>query len=165
MYFTAVIIFHYLLIISGCFLIGQVETDKPISSCGHTFYSNRLLEMKSSLPQNQEKIDVTYYRIDIQINLDKEEINGAVLISGVLGMDKPDNIELDLSGNMEVDSVKLFNELQSFTHENSLLKIPASEFSLSETYEFSVEVFYHGTPSSTGFGSFNFDNLHMMSEI
>lgn len=165
MYFTAVIIFHYLLIISGCFLIGQVETDKPISSCGHTFYSNRLLEMKSSLTQNQEKIDVTYYRIDIQINLDKEEINGAVLISGVLGMDKPDNIELDLSGNMEVDSVKLFNELQSFTHENSLLKIPASVFSLSETYEFSVEVFYHGTPSSTGFGSFNFDTHDNIDHI
>ena len=139
------------------FLSGQVETDKPLFPCGHSLSAPRWLEAESSLTENQEKIDVTYYRIDFEIDISEEEIDGSVLAVGWIGMDQPDSIELDFSDEMTVDSVKFYNELHSFSHESNLLKIPAPETTINEGYEFSIEVFYHGTPFPTGFGSFNFD--------
>ena len=93
-----------------CFLFAQVKTDKPISSCGNALSATRWLGTQSSLNENQDKIDVTYYRIEFEIDLDVEEIKGSVLANGWIGMDQPDSIELDFSEAMVVDSVKFYNE-------------------------------------------------------
>ena len=148
-----------------CFLFGQVKTDKPISSCGHALSATRWLGTQSSVNENQDKIDVTYYRIEFEIDMDREEINGSVLANGWIGMDQPDSIELDFSDAMVVDSVKFYNESHPFIHENNLVKIPAPEAIIPEGYEFSIEVFYHGEPSPTGFGSFNFDTYANVDHI
>ena len=156
---------HFFFFFLTCFLSGQVETDKPLFPCGHTLSAARWLEAESTLTENQEKIDVTYYRIDFEIDIDGEEIDGSVLVDGWIGMDQPDSIELDFTDEMTVDSVKFYNELHSFSHESNLLKIPAPEVTINEGYEFSIEVFYHGTPSPTGFGSFNFDTYANVDHI
>ena len=71
------------------FLFGQVKTDKPISSCGHALSATRWLGTQSSLNENQDKIDVTYYRIEFEIDIDREEINGSVLANGSMHMKGP----------------------------------------------------------------------------
>ena len=138
------------------FILSQTLTDKPIETCGHAFSAAKWLSTESSLTDDQEKIDIIYYRINLEIDIDAQEISGSVLINGSVGMDQPDSIELDFADQMTVDSVKFSNELWTFNHENYRLKLPAPE-AIPEGYEFSIEVFYHGTPPSTGFGAFNFD--------
>ena len=68
-----------------------------------------------NLIANQKKIDINYYDISIDIDLENSEISGTVLIEGFVGMDQPAFIELDLSSNMNVDSIKLGNELTNLS--------------------------------------------------
>ena len=144
-------------IILFCFSNAQDKMDKAIYPCGYGLSANRWLGTESSLTENQSKIDVTFYRIKLEIDIDEKEIIGSVLVNGLIGMDQPDSIEFDLAQGMTVDSVKLYNELHSFVHTDNLVKIPRPDVTVPEGYEFSVEVFYHGNPEPTGFGSFNFD--------
>jgi len=146
-----------LIFISFGILYSQNPSDKSIETCGHVLSAAKWLNTESTLTVNQEKIDVTYYRIDLNIDIDAEEIDGSVLVNGWIGMDQPDSIELDFADEMIVDSVKFYGELWPFVHESDYLKAPAPEATIPEGYSFSVEVFYHGTPPSTGFGAFNFD--------
>jgi aminopeptidase N len=146
-----------LIFISFSILYSQNPSDKSIETCGHVLSAAKWLNTESTLTVNQEKIDVTYYRIDLNIDIDAEEIDGSVLVNGWIGMDQPDSIELDFADEMIVDSVKFYGELCPFVHESDYLKVPAPETTIPEGYSFSVEVFYHGTPPYTGFGAFNFD--------
>lgn len=156
-YFTDMIRRLILIFISFGILYSQNPSDKSIETCGHVLSAAKWLNTESTLTVNQEKIDVTYYRIDLNIDIDAEEIDGSVLVNGWIGMDQPDSIELDFADEMIVDSVKFYGELWPFVHESDYLKAPAPEATIPEGYSFSVEVFYHGTPPSTGFGAFNFD--------
>jgi len=148
----------FFIFISFGILCSQNPSDKTIETCGNAISAAKWLNIESTLTVNQEKIDVTYYRIDLDIDIDAEVIHGSVLVNGWIGMDQPDSIELDFADEMMVDSVKFYGELWFFVHENDYLKVPAPESTIPEGYEFSIEVFYHGTPPSTGFGSFNFDS-------
>ena len=156
-YFTDMIRRLILIFISFGILYSQHPSDKSIETCGHVLSAAKWLNTESTLTVNQEKIDVTYYRIDLNIDIDAEEIDGSVLVNGWIGMDQPDSIELDFADEMIVDSVKFYGELWPFVHESDYLKSPAPEPTIPEGYSFSVEVFYHGTPPYTGFGAFNFD--------
>ncbi len=156
-YFTDMIRRLILIFISFGILYSQNPSDKSIETCGHVLSAAKWLNTESTLTVNQEKIDVTYYRIDLNIDIDAEEIDGSVLVNGWIGMDQPDSIELDFADEMIVDSVKFYGELCPFVHESDYLKVPAPETTIPEGYSFSVEVFYHGTPPYTGFGAFNFD--------
>ena len=147
------------------FILSQTLTDKPIETCGHAFSAAKWLSTESSLTENQEKIDITYYRINFEIDIDAQEIDGSVLVNGSVGMDQPDSIELDFADQMTVDSVKFYGELWTFNHESYRLKIPAPDETIPEGYEFSIEVYYHGTPPHTGFGAFNFDTYANIDHI
>ena len=62
----------------------------------------------------------------------------------------------DLNDAMVVDSVKRLGAALTYTHSNSLVTITFPAALASGTLD-SVTVYYHGTPSSGGFGSFNQD--------
>ena len=160
--FRSVIMIHRVFILfSQCiFLIAQNVTDKPLEICSAHNSSARWLSLASTLTEAQEKIDVSYYRINIDIDLEIEQISGAVVVNGSVGIDQPDSIQLDFSDQMVVDSVKYYGEEWPFEHLNDKINIPVPDATIPEGYDFSIEVFYHGEPPSTGFGSFNFDE-HM----
>ena len=149
------------ILFSQCiFLIAQNVTDKPLEICSAHNSSARWLSLTSTLTEAQEKIDVSYYRINIDIDLEIEQISGAVIVNGSVGINQPDSIQLDFSDQMVVDSVKYYGEEWPFEHLNDKINIPVPDATIPEGYDFSIEVFYHGEPPSTGFGSFNFDE-HM----
>ena len=149
------------ILFSQCiFLIAQNVTDKPLEICSAHNSSARWLSLTSTLTEAQEKIDVSYYRINIDIDLEIEQISGAVVVNGSVGIDQPDSIQLDFSDQMVVDSIKYYGEEWPFEHLNDKINIPVPDATIPEGYDFSIEVFYHGEPPSTGFGSFNFDE-HM----
>ena len=136
------------------------QNEKLINTCGKLLsYQNQITEV-STLSEMQEKIDISYYDIDISIDIESEQISGNVFLSGSVGLDQPDSIELDLSNSMTVDSIYVNNLLTVFDHDDNKIKIPTLEETLTEGYDFNVQIFYHGQPTSTGFGSFNFDTYN-----
>ena len=158
---SGIMIHRVFILFSQCiFLIAQNVTDKPLEICSAHNSSARWLSLASTLTEAQEKIDVSYYRINIDIDLEIEQISGAVVVNGSVGIDQPDSIQLDFSDQMVVDSVKYYGEEWPFEHLNDKINIPVPDATIPEGYDFSIEVFYHGEPPSTGFGSFNFDE-HM----
>lgn len=141
------------------------QNEKLINTCGKLLsYQNRMTEV-STLSEMQEKIDISYYDIDISIDIESEQISGNVFLSGSVGLDQPDSIELDLSNSMTVDSIYVNNLLTLFDHDDNKIKIPTPEETLTEGYDFNVQIFYHGQPTSTGFGSFNFDTYNGIPHI
>ena len=134
------------------------QSQKPDISCSQSKSVQRLLEFQSTITEDQEKIDISFYRIDLDIDFDQHEISGSVIIKGGVGLSQPDSIEIDFSSNMSVDSVKLYGESISYDHDDDLLSVLAPQTTLPEGYQFNMEIFYHGTPTTCGFGSFVFDS-------
>ncbi len=158
-------IMKLLIILIHCaFMYGQKVENQSINLCKNHQSLSKLLIKNSTLTENQEKIDIKYYKINIDIDINNQEIYGSVFIDGQVGIDQPDSIELDLTDQLVVDSVKFDNQNSEFIHQNSIIKIPAS-ISNSEGYDFNIQVFYHGQPASTGFGSFNFDEHQGIDHI
>ena len=153
-----------IIIINNFYLFAQTNTDKPVLTCNKERLVSRWLSTRSSITENQAKLDMTYYRINIDIDISNQEISGLVLINGTLDFEEPDSIELDLSNVLVVDSVMSNGQTINFVHENDIIKIPL-EISMRDGYNFSLEVFYSGTPPSTGFGSFNFDEHQNIDHI
>ena len=88
-------------------LFAQNPIDKSIENCSNHNSIARWVTSGSTLTENQEKIDIHYYGINIDIDLEIEEINGSVIINGSIGMDQPDSIpvsytHLTLPTNREV---------------------------------------------------------------
>ena len=134
------------------------QSQKPDISCSQSKSVQRLLEFQSTITEDQEKIDISFYRIDLDIDFDQHEISGSVLIEGRVGLSQPDSIEIDFSSNMSVDSVKLYGESISYDHDDDLISVLAPQTTLPEGYQFNMEIFYHGIPTTCGFGSFVFDS-------
>ena len=66
------------ILFSQCvFLIAQNVTDKPLEICSAHNSSARWLSLASTLTEAQEKINVSYYRINIDIdfeNMSRKEL-------------------------------------------------------------------------------------------
>ena len=130
------------------------EDIEPKHICSHHNSSYRWASETSTLTQNQNKIDISFYELDIDIDFSSNIISGYVLIKGTKStVAPPDYIELDLYNNMVVDSVFLNDSQVSFSHDSDIIKIPADENMI-----FSLKVFYNGTPEHCGAGGFKFDN-------
>ena len=143
------ILFSFILI---AFSFG--EDIEPKHICSHQNSSYRWASETSTLTQNQNKIDISFYELNIDINFSSNIISGYVLIKGTKStVAPPDYIELDLYNNMVVDSVFLNDSQVSFSHDSDIIKIPADENMI-----FSLKVFYNGTPEHCGAGGFKFDN-------
>ena len=158
------ILFLYLSMVAVANIYSQNPSDKMFQ-CSRTFSQKHLKNFVSTLTDNQKRIDINYYKINLEVNIQDENINGIVFIKGSVGMDQPDFFELDFSDQMEVDSVKVNENNISFEHNENLLSIPAPDIAIPEGYDFNIEVFYNGTPPVTGFGSFNFDSYNNIPHI
>ena len=134
------------------------QSQKPVISCSQSKSVQRLLEFQSTITEDQEKIDISFYRIDLDIDFDQHEISGSVIIKGGVGLSQPDSIVIDFSSDMSVDSVKLYGESISYDHDDDLLSVLAPQETIPEGYQFIMEIFYHGTPTTCGLGSFVFDS-------
>ena len=86
------ILFSFILI---AFVFGEDKDSKYI--CSHKNSSYRWLNETSTLTQDQNKIDISFYELDIDIDFSSNIISGYVLIKGTKSTDDPpDYIELDL---------------------------------------------------------------------
>ncbi|MFQ5752555.1 MAG: M1 family metallopeptidase, partial [bacterium] len=132
------------------------ETRQTLIKSKQKMLKQRLL-MKSTLTSPaQNNFDVTYYKLNLNIDPTLEQISGAVEMTAQAKINNFTTVELDLFSNMSVDSVS--GDADSFIHTDDILQIQLAQARQSgET--FTVRVAYHGRPASSGFGSFGF-NYH-----
>ncbi|PID60711.1 MAG: peptidase M1 [Ignavibacteriae bacterium] len=102
-------------------------------------------------------IDVTYYKLDLNISYDNQKINGIVTISAISETDNLSSIFLDLQNHFTVDSVKVNNITVNDTLYSDRLHITLDKIYNSNEM-IKMEIAYHGTPGNSGFGSFKFSD-------
>lgn len=102
-----------------------------------------------------EHIDVGYYRIDLNVHPFLSMLHGAVLIRGTSLVDSLRQISLDLDAAMRVDSVRSGHTGLSFSRFPLGLVVTLDRM-YARGDPFALEVFYAGTPTVNGFGSFVF---------
>ncbi len=96
---------------------------------------------------------MTYYRLSLTVTPATQSIAGSVLIRGITAQDLPPYLTLDLMNTLSVDSVHAGGVTSSFTQQTSAVTIHLTpQFHIGDQIE--LEVFYHGSPVPTQFGSF-----------
>ena len=141
------------------------EDIEPKYLCSHEKSASRWQTQNSTLNQNQEKIDIKFYELNLDIDFNSSRIHGSVTVNGVIGNIYPDFIELDLYDNMTVDSILQNNIPILYLHENDMLKIPISDITLDDENLFSLTIFYQGTPDHCGAGGFKFDEHQNIGHV
>lgn len=130
------------------------EFDQRIADMEKAAHSNLFSLSKVNYP-GESKIDVTYYGLDLSVTYSPRNITGAVTVNAKVDTLLLDQFFLDLQDILTVDSVLLNGTATTFTHSSDELHIDLDR-TYNQDEEFSVEVFYHGVPGSSGFGSFEF---------
>jgi len=141
------------------------EDIEPKYLCSHEKSASRWQTQNSTLNQNQEKIDIKFYELNLDIDFNSSRLRGSVTVNGVIGNIYPDFIELDLYDNMTVDSILQNNIPILYLHENDMLKIPISDITLNDENLFSLTIFYQGTPDHCGAGGFKFDEHQNIGHV
>ena len=141
------------------------EDIEPKYLCSYEKSASRWQTQNSTLNQNQEKIDIKFYELNLDIDFNSSRIHGSVTVNGVIGNIYPDFIELDLYDNMTVDSILQNNIPILYSHENDMLKIPISDITLNDENLFSLTIFYQGTPDHCGAGGFKFDEHQNIGHV
>ncbi|MCU7497002.1 MAG: T9SS type A sorting domain-containing protein [Ignavibacteria bacterium] len=101
-------------------------------------------------------IDVTYYKLDLNLTYDPRYLKGAVTVGFRSTTAALNSFFLDLQQAMTVDSVTLNGgQKLSFTHSDAKLQITLPK-AYGQSESASVIVYYQGLPGATGFGSFIF---------
>ncbi len=135
-------------------LVGQ--GGSPTELCSRAKVAFQRSSRTSTLTPEQEKIDVIYYRLNLEINPDTYTIQGytqgtIIVLDSTLAY-----LELDFTNSLTVSQVTLNGDTTGYTHSSNHLQISLpSTMNIGDTL--TTGITYSGTPPSTGFGSFNFD--------
>jgi aminopeptidase N len=98
--------------------------------------------------------DLIYQRLNFMVNPAVNFISGSVYSSVKFMKDNITSVQFDLSDSLVVDSVKCNQVITTFSHSqnkiNVRLLMQMAKYSVSP-----IEIYYHGKPPSSGFGSFS----------
>ncbi|CAN5403254.1 M1 family aminopeptidase [soil metagenome] len=133
-----------------------ISSDTSYSSTQNTdncsmayFFENRASISSDS------SVDIKYYKLNLNISLSPDYLNGAVMISCRIRSATTQSVFIDLTNNMFVDSIVSSSVQLSFSHDNDKINIDLNRpYSLNETLIFTI--YYKGLPKSSGYGSFVF---------
>ncbi len=124
---------------------AKVRTFKQMKSMGKLYYPG------------DQNIDVTYYKLDLNISYSPQQITGAVTIDAKSLQDNLTSVFYDLQNALTVDSVVAPSGRLTFTHSGNKINLTLDRaYNIGELFE--VVVYYHGVPGSSGFGSFEFSS-------
>jgi len=97
--------------------------------------------------------DLVYQKLNFTINPAVRYISGSVNSSVKFLKDNTTSIQLDLTDSLTVDSVKCNQEITTFLHSGNKISINLL-MSMGKNSISPIDVYYHGKPPSSGFGSF-----------
>ncbi len=104
---------------------------------------------------NQYDYDVRYYKIDIEINLGGETVDGYVDMYALATRDNLTYVDLNLSDQLNVTDTRLDGVSQSFTHGGDILAVNFTT-PLNDGDLFTVRVYYNGTPNYSNLDGMDF---------
>ncbi len=145
--------FLLVILIFSNFLIAQ--TDIPVWVKSEMLKAQRKLALGKINYPGDSRYDVKYYKLDLKINHILQKIAGNVRIDAVADTNNLSSIFVDLVPTLIVDSIKMNNLLLPFTRNDSKVFITLNSV-FNRGQKFSINIYYNGTPSSSGFGSFTF---------
>ena len=124
---------------------AKVRAFKQMKSMGKLYYPG------------DQNIDVTYYKLNLNISYSPQQISGAVTIDAKSIQDNLTQVFYDLQNALTVDSVVTPSGRLTFTHSGNKINLTLDRaYNVGELFE--VVVYYHGVPGSSGFGSFEFSS-------
>ncbi|MBK8945718.1 MAG: M1 family metallopeptidase [Ignavibacteriae bacterium] len=135
--------------------IFNVSTDDGITFIenGFRFNPSQISEIEKYISENQRKLDILHYQIEIELLPEKEEIFGTTIITGISRSKNLNKIELNFHDNFDISLVEFNNKSANYLYEDDKIIVNSKE-NLADT--FSIKIKYSGTPKSLGFGSFRF---------
>lgn len=149
-----------LFIVFSLLLVTHSQTNEDhLCSYGKSTYS--LLSKMNNTVQypGDQNIDVTYYKLDLNITYNKSAQNPVYFNSVVTINSKAvgniNTVFFDLRNQLTVTEVKVNGAGAAFNHANHKVQITLNS-SVSDGDEFSTEITYEGVPGSSGFGSFGY---------
>jgi len=116
-------------------------------------YAHREVLAKSAFPGNSNAYDVTYYGLDLRLDIPQATIAGTTVIKGRAKVSGLATLDLNFTDNMAVTGAG--GDGKNFTHANQLLQIGLRK-ALAVGDTFSVAVQYSGKPQTGGFQAFAF---------
>jgi aminopeptidase N len=103
-------------------------------------------------------IDALYYRLGLTLHVSTASLTGQVTVRARVVADSTHAMLLDLSGSMVLDSVRTGDQRLNVTRYLQSFEVQLPRFFHSGEI-ITVEVFYHGWPVASGFGSFAFTTV------
>ncbi len=115
------------------------------------------------------KIDVNYYKLELALDVTyqylpaspntvsyiNKNVNGITTIKAKALENNLTSVKIDLQNTLIADSIFVDNKKTTFTHSTAIIDIALTKtYGLNE--QFTLKIYYHGTPGSSGFGSFTF---------
>ncbi len=140
------------------FLRQQFESKESLRS-------EQLARISSVLTPGQEGFDVSYYKLDLNLKVATPNLIGAVTMLAKSLVSNLSSVTLDLMSTMRVDSVFVGGNRSTGIVQlasSSFFTIPLDRAYTTGEY-FTVKVYYHGVPGSSGFGSFAFSTYSTAS--
>ncbi len=143
----------FLLIIITGLSFAQSGRDECIIAKTERF--NRLQKFANINYPGDSKYDVKYYKLDISVDHITKTITGNITCKAEIVESNVTEIYYDLTDPLVVDSVLLNGNITTFTRGTNTVNI-ALNATLNQGDVYTTIVYYHGTPGSSGFGSFTF---------
>ena len=159
--------FLVLLFVGWVFILPPVKEN--IKKLQHADNIKRLagLSLPAPIPpnyisDNQYKIDILHYYLNLDLYPSKRLLKGDATIKGVLKNKDLNEIDLNFYDNMNISKILLNDSPVSFSLSNTRLSVPI-EKSIPDT--FYLQVVYEGTPKHEGLGSFSFGKIDSQSVV
>lgn len=133
------------------------QSGKESCILGKTAQFNRLKKLVGVNYPGDPKYDVKYYKLDLTINHTSQTISGNITCNAKVVQSNVTEIYYDFINSMIVDSVLFNGNNTSFSRGTNTVVVQTNT-SLNQGDDFTTVVYYHGTPASGGFGSFEFSS-------
>ncbi len=114
------------------------------------------------ISQNQYKIDILHYYLNIDLHPSKKILKSDVTITGIRLDKSLRQIDLNFYDNFNISKVTLNGVETKYTNKGTQLSVP---FSSTQPDTFKIKVVYEGTPKKMGFFGFVFAEMNNMSVV
>jgi aminopeptidase N len=138
---------------------GQHQTGSQLPAIEAAAHEKNSLLKTQSFYQSAASpwLDVTYYRLQLNISTVESIMEGRCTVVGTCAGDAIGSLALDLVNRMKVDSTFINGARTTFSQSTSSMSV-----TLDRVYRagemMSIDIYYEGSPLATGFGSFEFDS-------